>query len=154
MFRFFLSLGAACGNVRPSAPDGRHDAQLLGDFLERSVLREPLESVHHGLLIGHGLDSTASQRPLQEARSSVARSSEVEAFSGRLGRQVTASMTFNFRLSTVDFSLRDRIRRHSCFAVSPLRVKAYYRRVARRVTADAPPACAASAACLWRLALP
>ena len=53
MFCFLLSLGAACGNVRPPAPDGRHDAQLLADFLERGVLRESLESVYHGLLIRH-----------------------------------------------------------------------------------------------------
>ena len=68
MFCFLLSLGTACGNVCPSAPDGRHDAQLLGDFRERGVLREPLESVDHGLLIRHGVDTTASQGPVQEAR--------------------------------------------------------------------------------------
>src|SRR3990172_5691544 len=72
MFCFLLSLGAACGNVCPSPPDGRHDAQLLGDFLERGVLREPLESVYHSLLIRHGVDTTASQGPVQEARSSPA----------------------------------------------------------------------------------
>jgi len=71
MFRFFLSLGAACGNVCASAPDRRHDAQLLGDFLERGVLREPLKSVDHGLFIRHGLDSTASEGPMQEARPSL-----------------------------------------------------------------------------------
>ncbi len=70
MFRFRLSLGAACGNVRPSATDGRHDAQLLADFLERGVLRESLESVYHGLLIRHELDTTRSQGQAQEVPSS------------------------------------------------------------------------------------
>jgi hypothetical protein len=66
MFCFVLSLGAASGNVRPSAPDGRHDAQFLADFLERGVLRESLESVYHGLLIRHDFDTTASQGLVQE----------------------------------------------------------------------------------------
>ncbi len=66
MFRFRLSLGAARGNVRPPAPDGRHDAQLLADFLERGVLGEPLESVDHRLLIRHNLDTTVSLGPAQE----------------------------------------------------------------------------------------
>ena len=70
MFCFLLSLGAACGNVRPSAPDGRHDAQLLADFLERGVLRESLESVYHGLLIRHELDTTRSHGQAQEVSSS------------------------------------------------------------------------------------
>ena len=53
MFCFLLRLGVAGGNVRPSTPDGRHDAQLLSDILERGVLRESLESIYHRLLICH-----------------------------------------------------------------------------------------------------
>ena len=68
MFCFLLSFGAARGNVRPSAPHGRHDAQLLADFLERGVLRESLKSVYHRLLIHHELDTTVSQGTGQEAR--------------------------------------------------------------------------------------
>ncbi len=68
-----MSLGAACGNVPPSPPDGRHDAQLLGDFLERGVLRESLESIDHGLLIRHEVHTTASEGPPQEASSTVGR---------------------------------------------------------------------------------
>ncbi len=72
MFCFLLSLGAACGNVCPSAPDGRHDAQLLADFLERGTLRQSLESVDYGLLVHHEVDTTASEGPVQEASSLVA----------------------------------------------------------------------------------
>jgi hypothetical protein len=50
---FFVSLGAAGRDVRPSLPDGRHDAQLLGNFIERGVLRESLERVEYGLLVRH-----------------------------------------------------------------------------------------------------
>ena len=73
MFRFFLSPGAACGNVGASAPDGCHDAQLLGDFLDRDILRKPLESVDHGLLVRHGFDDTASEHHGQELESRIRR---------------------------------------------------------------------------------
>jgi len=53
-FYLFLSLNAACGNVGAPAPDGRIDAQLLGDFVDRGILRKPLESVDHGLFVRHG----------------------------------------------------------------------------------------------------
>jgi hypothetical protein len=51
---FFVSLAAAGGDVRPSLPDGRHDAQLLRNFIERGVLRKSLECVEYGLLVRHG----------------------------------------------------------------------------------------------------
>ena len=64
MFCFLLSLGAARGNVRPSGPDGRHDAQFLADFLQRGVLRESLQSVNHCLLIRHKTDTIISLGPV------------------------------------------------------------------------------------------
>ncbi len=82
MFCFLLSLGAACGNVCPSLPDQGHDAQLLGDFLERGVFREPLEGVDHSLLIRHGLDITASEGSVQEARPTAALDEQVERAAG------------------------------------------------------------------------
>jgi hypothetical protein len=60
-----LSFRAARGNVCASATNGRHDAQFLGDFLERGILRKPLESVYHCLLVRHGLNITASVGPVQ-----------------------------------------------------------------------------------------
>ena len=81
MFCFLLSLGAACGNVCPSAPDRRHDTQLLADFLQRDVLRESLKSVKHRLLIRHKLDTTF---PLfQRKRRGLANSSQPTANSER-----------------------------------------------------------------------
>jgi len=53
VFRLVLSFYAARGNVCASAAHRCHDAQLFGDFLERGSLREPLESVEHGLFISH-----------------------------------------------------------------------------------------------------
>ena len=69
MFCLFLSPGAPCGNVGASAPNGGHDSQLLGDFLDRDILRKPLQSVDHGLFVRHGFDHTASERHGQELES-------------------------------------------------------------------------------------
>ena len=41
------------GNIGASPPNGRHDAQLLGNLFKRSALREPGKSVDHCLLIRH-----------------------------------------------------------------------------------------------------
>ena len=51
--------------VRPAAMSARPrrmDAMMRNSSVisSQGVLREPLESVHHGLLIRHGLDNTAS----------------------------------------------------------------------------------------------
>lgn len=49
-----MGLAPTGGDISPSAPNGRHDAQLFCDFIERSCFRESLKSVDNRLLVSHG----------------------------------------------------------------------------------------------------
>lgn len=50
---FLVGLRPAGNHIGTPTPDGSHNAEFLGDLLERSVLGEPLKSVSHGFLISH-----------------------------------------------------------------------------------------------------
>jgi hypothetical protein len=52
LLRLLVRPGATGGDVRPPAPNRSHDAQLLGDFIQRGVLGESLQGIQHRLLVG------------------------------------------------------------------------------------------------------
>ena len=43
----------ASSDIGASAPNRRHNAQLLSNLLQRGVLLKPLQSINHGLLVSH-----------------------------------------------------------------------------------------------------
>jgi hypothetical protein len=50
---FLLGLGTAGSNISTPSPNRCHDAQFLSNLLEGDVFGQPLESIHHGLLVSH-----------------------------------------------------------------------------------------------------
>jgi hypothetical protein len=48
-----MAFGAPGINISPSASNGRHKLQLLSNFIQGSVFRQPLERIEYGLLVSH-----------------------------------------------------------------------------------------------------
>lgn len=61
-----MSLGVTCDDIRSSLPNSGHDAQFLGDFIQRSVFRQSLQGVNDGLFVCHGSEVNALTEAWQD----------------------------------------------------------------------------------------
>ena len=84
--RFLVGLGAAGSDIGTPAPNRRHDAQFLGNFLQRDILGKPLKGVNYGLFVRHRENSTALLRRRQASAERLARSGPLKR--GPIPRQL------------------------------------------------------------------
>jgi hypothetical protein len=53
LLHFLVRFGPSGCDIIAALANGRHQPQLLSNVIERSILREPLERIHNGLLVRH-----------------------------------------------------------------------------------------------------
>jgi hypothetical protein len=49
-----MAFSTAGGHISAAAPNGSHEAQLLGNLVQRGLLGKPLQGVHYSLFVRHG----------------------------------------------------------------------------------------------------